>query len=174
MLGLRRPTRTDEASTQDGRLNELSRSQSTTRGRPHPQLIHHGSPPRRSVRRRIGVAAAIGGIVAASLTFVVAPARALAAGNAVVPNSAFTNFTDVAMQATDDGSWPSNANGQRFPFGFNINYFGVVEPGAYINNNGNLTFTGEQSGYNPFGMAGTTTPIIAPYFAMWTPEPGRR
>ena len=146
-------------------MNEFSRSQSITRGRPHPQFIQSGSPPRRPVRRRIGVAAAIAGIVAASLTFVVAPARALAAGNAVVPNSAFTNFTDVAMQPSDDGSWPSEFNPQVFPFGFHINYFGVQEPGAYINNNGNLTFTGALSSFTPFGIAGTTTPIIAPYFA---------
>jgi hypothetical protein len=105
------------------------------------------------------------GMVVASLTFFVAPARALAAGSAVIPNSAFSNFTDVAMQATDDGSWPDNYNPQVFPFGFNINFFGTEEPGAYINNNGNLTFTGPLSEYSPFGLPGATTPIIAPFFA---------
>lgn len=145
-------------------MSSRGRSQLRAAGRTHSSF-KQGSPPRRPVRRRIGVAAAIAGIVAASFTFVVAPARALAAGNAVVPNSAFTSFTDVAMQGTDDGSWPTDTGAQVFPFGFHINYFGVQEPGAYINNNGNLTFTGPLSGYTPFGMAGTTTPIIAPYFA---------
>jgi len=114
---------------------------------------------------RLGVSAAICGIVLASFTFVVAPARALAAGTAVIPNSSFTNFTDVAMQRTDDGSWPSDDAAQVFPFAFNINYFGVDEPGAYINNNGNLTFTGPQSSYTPYGLPGATTPVIAPYFS---------
>jgi hypothetical protein len=117
------------------------------------------------VRRPVGAIAVIVGVVVASLTFAVGPAHALAAGNAVIPNSSFTNFTDVAMQPTDDGSWPDDNAPEVFPFGFNINYFGTDEPGAYINNNGNLTFTGALSTYSPFGLAGTTTPIIAPFFA---------
>ena len=114
---------------------------------------------------RLGVCAAVCGIVVASFTFVVAPARALAAGTAVIPNSSFTNFTDVVMGRTDDGSWPTTGASQVFPFAFNINYFGVDEPGAYINNNGNLTFTGPMSSYTPFGLPGATTPVIAPYFS---------
>ena len=119
----------------------------------------------RPVRRPIGAFAVIVGMVVASFTFFVAPARALASTGAVIPNSAFTNFTDVTMQATDDGSWPADGGAQVFPFGFNINFFGTEEPGAYINNNGDLTFTGPLSEYSPFGLPGATTPIIAPFFA---------
>ena len=119
----------------------------------------------RPVRRPIGAFAVVVGMVVASFTFFVAPARALASTGAVIPNSAFTNFTDVTMQATDDGSWPADGGAQVFPFGFNINFFGTEEPGAYINNNGDLTFTGPLSEYSPFGLPGATTPIIAPFFA---------
>ena len=96
---------------------------------------------------------------------VIAPSRALAAGAAIIPNSAFAGFTDVAMQRSDDGSWPSDVSPAAFPFGFNINYFGAEETGAFVNNNGNITFGSPQSSYSPFGLAGTTLPIIAPFFA---------
>src|SRR5579863_5855578 len=100
-------------------MSSRGRSQLRAAGRTQSSF-NQSSSSNRPVRHRIGVLAAIAGIVAASLTFVVAPARALAAGNAVVPNSAFTNFTDVAMQPSDDGSWPDDSNPQVFPFAFNI------------------------------------------------------
>jgi hypothetical protein len=117
------------------------------------------------VRRRAGALATVFAILTASFTLVIAPSHALAAGTAVIPNTGFTGFTDVAMQRTDDGSWPSDNAGAAFPFGFNINYFGAKYAGVFINNNGNLTFGAEQGDYTPFGMAGATLPIIAPFFA---------
>jgi hypothetical protein len=101
----------------------------------------------------------------ASFVFAASPLRALAAGSAVIPNSGFTGFTDVAMQRSDDGSWPSDSAPAAFPFGFSVNYFGAKYAGVYINNNGNITFGSAQSDYTPFGMAGATLPIIAPFFA---------
>ncbi len=81
------------------------------------------------------------------------------------------------MQATDDGSY-SNGSGlssgcgaprcpstDAYPFGFNINFFGVQYAGAYINNDGNITFGNFLQTYTPFALAGTDTPIIAPFFA---------
>ncbi len=99
------------------------------------------------------------GMSVAMLALVAAPSRALAAGTAVIPNSAFAGFTDVAMGPTDDGSYPG-----AFPFNFNINYFGAQDSGVFINNNGNLTFGGPQDTFSPFGLGGATLPIIAPFF----------
>jgi hypothetical protein len=50
-------------------------------------------------------------------------------------------------------------------FGFSINFFGSFYTGAYLNNNGNMTFLVPLSTYTPFGITGGTTPMIAPFFA---------
>src|SRR5438270_8955721 len=89
------------------------------------------------------------------------PASASADANAVVPNSAFTNFTSTTMGPSDDGSWPCGPTDQwflvvapcpvtvggtqyngpaPFPLGFNINFYGSRYSGAYVNTNGNITF----------------------------------
>jgi hypothetical protein len=115
---------------------------------------------RKRVRSRAGTLAAILAIVAASFGFVLAPARALAAGTAVIPNSSFAGFTGTSLGPTDDGSSPT-----AIAFGFNINYFGTEHSSAWVNNNGNLTFGAADSGFTPFGLAGATTAVIAPFFA---------
>jgi hypothetical protein len=107
----------------------------------------------------MGAMAMVIAMSAALFAFVAAPSRALAAGTAVIPNSGFTGFTDVAMGATDDGSYPS-----AFPFNFNINYFGAEDSSVFINNNGNLTFGSPQDTFSPFGLGGASLPIIAPFF----------
>lgn len=114
---------------------------------------------RKPVRSRAGIIIAALGIVAASFTFAVAPARALAAGTAVLPNSAFAGFTDTSLGPTDDGS--SNTT---IAFGFNMNYFGTEDSAAWVNNNGNLTFNSPNGGFTPFGLPGADTAIIAPFF----------
>ncbi|MDR0716337.1 MAG: VPLPA-CTERM sorting domain-containing protein, partial [Azoarcus sp.] len=49
--------------------------------------------------------------------------------------------------------------------GFSINFFGTDYSQLYVNNNGNVTFDRPLSTYTPFGLNGTSTPIIAPFFA---------
>ena len=54
---------------------------------------------------------------------------------------------------------------ELFPLGFNINFYGTEYSGAYINNNGNITFDSLLSDYTPFDLDGAGIPIIAPFFA---------
>ena len=63
------------------------------------------------------------------------------------------------LPANDDGS-----TGEiQLPFA--ANFFGDVYSSLYVNNNGNVTFTGPQSQYTPFTIDADTPPIIAPFFA---------
>lgn len=82
-----------------------------------------------------------------------------AQANAIVPYSSFGNPSMTVAPTNDDGSTG------LIPFGFNINFYGVEYSGAYLNTNGNVTFTGTLSTYTPFGLASSGTPIIAPFFA---------
>jgi hypothetical protein len=64
-----------------------------------------------------------------------------------------------ALAANDDGS--SAAVGIGFP----INFFGVTHTQLFVNNNGNVTFGAALGAFTPFGLTGTQTAIIAPFFA---------
>ncbi len=68
-------------------------------------------------------------------------------------------FLVNTLPRNDDGS----TSAVTLPFA--INYFGVNFTQTYVNNNGNITFTGPLSTFTPFGLVNTNTPIIAPYFA---------
>src|SRR5438105_4110799 len=81
-------------------------------------------------------------------------ARALPAG-----------FNQTQLPANDDGSSSDYLNGAAITLPFSINFFGTTYTSVYVNNNGNLTFTGPLSTYTPFGLSGGATPIIAPFFA---------
>jgi hypothetical protein len=81
-----------------------------------------------------------------------------AQGGAVV-----SGFNASALAANDDGS----TGLESFGFANPINFYGTTYSGAYLNNNGNLTFTSPLGTYTPFGLtislgAGA---IIAPFFA---------
>jgi hypothetical protein len=69
-----------------------------------------------------------------------------------------SGFTANSLAANDDGS-----TGQ-VDIGFPINFFGINQRVIYINNNGNITFTGAQSAYVPSGLSGGAYKIIAPYW----------
>ncbi len=103
---------------------------------------------------------------------------ASAAANAVVPDSAITGFTPIEFAPNDDGTYPCGGSGNApppctgaetgptpVPLGFNINFYGTEYSGAYINNNGNITFDNPLPTYTPFGLAGTSSVIVAPFFA---------
>jgi Nidogen-like len=71
-----------------------------------------------------------------------------------------TGFSSNSLAANDDGSAPVTS------LGFTANFFGNNFSQTYVNNNGNLTFTGSLSTYSPFGLNGaTSTPIIAAFFS---------
>ena len=134
------------------------------------------------VRRPFGVlgavallAASFGAAIGAS---VIASAPAAAASNAVVPNSAISNYQDITFGPNDDGTYPCGGGGNappvctgtqtgpaKVPLGFNMNFFGTSYSGVYVNNNGNLTFDSALSVFSPFGLAQTSHVIIAPFFA---------
>lgn len=67
-------------------------------------------------------------------------------------------FSTNVLGANDDGS-----TGQ-VPIGFTINLFGTSYSNLYVNNNGNVTFDNPLSTFTPFGLNGTATKIIAPFF----------
>lgn len=70
-----------------------------------------------------------------------------------------TRFTDNTLPANDDGSTA------LVNIGFNVNFYGVSQGNLYVNNNGNVTFTGPLGTYTPFGLLTSAIPIIAPFFA---------
>ncbi len=70
-----------------------------------------------------------------------------------------TGFSSNTLPANDDGSTG------LVNLGFTANFFGTSYTSTYVNNNGNLTFTGPLATFTPFGLVGTNTPIIAAFFA---------
>jgi hypothetical protein len=72
-----------------------------------------------------------------------------------------------AVSLSNGGTLPRNDDGSTnlVPVGFTINFYGYTANQLYVNNNGNVTFTGPLSEYTPFGLAGAGTRIIAPFFA---------
>jgi hypothetical protein len=108
--------------------------------------------------------------------------------NAVIPTSpnpgtnpdVINNYVQVDFPANDDGTWPCGGAGNAsppcpgpegqtgpttYPFGFNINFFGSEFSGAYVNNNGNVTFAEPLPTYTPMDLTSFGSPIIAPFFA---------
>ncbi len=67
--------------------------------------------------------------------------------------------TTNTLPRNDDGSTGA------IPLPFGINFFGTNFTQTYVNNNGNITFNGPLGTFTPFGLDGTNTPIIAPFFA---------
>jgi len=72
-----------------------------------------------------------------------------------------------SVSLSSGGTLPRNDDGSTglVPIGFNVNFYGFSATQLYVNNNGNVTFTGPLSTYTPFGLAGAGTRIIAPFFA---------
>ena len=79
---------------------------------------------------------------------------AVAEAGAILPG-----FNTTTMHVNDDESEGPVA------IGFTINFFGSNYRDLYVNNNGNVTFTGPMWTYTPFSLLGAATPIIAPFFA---------
>lgn len=78
------------------------------------------------------------------------------------PSGALINAAECnqnVLYANDD--WSSSA--VQLPF--DVNFYGSSFDRLWVNNNGNVTFDAPLSTYTPFGLAGTSSKIIAPFFA---------
>jgi|tagenome__1003787_1003787.scaffolds.fasta_scaffold20988994_6 RHS repeat-associated protein len=76
-----------------------------------------------------------------------------AAGTAIL-----AGFDATSFPGNDDGSTPVDLP-------FSINFFGQNYSSAYLNNNGNLTFTGSLGTYTPYPLSNQGPAIIAAFFA---------
>jgi hypothetical protein len=96
--------------------------------------------------------------VAAATTLAAFAGRAGATDltGALVPSS---DCVQHQLDRNDDGSTSS----VQLPFP--VNFFGQSHDALWVNNNGNVTFDGPLVTYTPFGLAGTSAQIIAPFFA---------
>jgi hypothetical protein len=92
----------------------------------------------------------------------------LAATLAVAGMSGITAFADPirTFAGSAANTLPGNDDGSTglVNIGFTLNFFGSTYSSLYVNNNGNLTFTGPLSTFTPFSLLSTSTPIIAPFF----------
>lgn len=80
--------------------------------------------------------------------------------NTMFGGAVVAGFDATALAANDDGSTG------LVGFGLGpLNFFGTDYTGAYLNNNGNMTFGSALSTYTPFGITGGTLAMIAPFFA---------
>ena len=68
-------------------------------------------------------------------------------------------FNTNILPANDDGSTGF------VPFGFTLNFYGTNFSGAFINNNGNITFDHASGVFTPFGLTSVVAQIVAPFFA---------
>lgn len=93
-------------------------------------------------------------LIASAVAFVLLMAPAAHAGAIHDANLFTTNFP-----GNDDGSTALQS------LGFGINFNGVNYSSAYVNNNGNITFTTPLSTFTPFGITGGSLPMLAPFFA---------
>ena len=104
-----------------------------------------------------GALTALTGIVLAAVT-------TIADSNLISSSSLYTDqigggLGGIALTANDDGS-----SGVQ-NLGFTLNFFGANYTQYYINNNGNITFSGPLGSYTPTGPQGSSQPIISPFFA---------
>lgn len=102
-----------------------------------------------SIDRRSG--AALGLLI---VSLLIGSLSAHAAAVRVIPG-----FTPTALPANDDGSTST-----AIPIGFNGNFFGTSFNSVFVNNNGNVTLGRPLSTFTPFGLTGTVSQIIAPFF----------
>jgi Nidogen-like len=111
---------------------------------------------RRSLRRGLGSALPVFMVIASGFLFAApADAAAVASGAVVGASGCEANV----LPANDDGSTG------EIQLPFELDFFGSRYHSLWVNNNGNVTFTGPMSTYTPFTINASTPPIIAPFFA---------
>ena len=114
-------------------------------------------------RRRTGAAAGLIcllGLVALALTV-----SAGAEGPNAVQNLAGCNAN--TLPAGDDNS------SDAVPLGFTANFFGHVFDNLYVNQNGNVSFTGPLGNFTPQDFTTFSEPIIAPFLADVDTQPAQ-
>ncbi|MGA2245800.1 MAG: nidogen-like domain-containing protein [Verrucomicrobiota bacterium] len=82
-------------------------------------------------------------------------------------------FTSTVYGPNDDGTYPCTGPYDGIPpgtpqlvsIGFAVNFYGSAFSSLYLNNNGNITFDEPLGEFTPFGLVGTSSQIIAPFFA---------
>jgi hypothetical protein len=92
--------------------------------------------------------------VFAAATFAVV---SISANAAAIRDAA--SFTGNTLARNDDSSTG------LVNTGFTLNFSGVTASQVYVNNNGNITFTGPLSTFTPSSITGNSLRIIAPFFA---------
>ncbi|MBO1268114.1 nidogen-like domain-containing protein [Arthrobacter cavernae] len=103
----------------------------------------------------------ITGTISAVFLAAALAAQPLVAQAVMEPAEAIINAAECnanVLRANDDSSSAS----VQLPFG--VNFYGSSFESLWVNNNGNVTFDGPLSTYTPFGLAGTSSKIIAPFF----------
>ena len=68
-------------------------------------------------------------------------------------------FVATVLPRNDDGSSPA------VPLGFTANFFGTTYDNVFVNNNGDITFTGPYSAFTPSNLNTIQNVIIAGFFA---------
>ena len=116
--------------------------------------IAHSLEHRVARAARFGMRARALAVVAAVLLGVLAPA-----GLAPAAVQASDHCSDASLAPNDDGS------SALVNIGFTIDFFGTDYSALYVNNNGNVTFTGPLVQFTPTPIVGAATPIIAPFWA---------
>lgn len=99
--------------------------------------------------------------IIALIAAIAGSASATGTARAEGPNAVvnLVGCTAHSIPANDDDSSPSVA------LPFTLNFFGKNYSALYVNNNGNVTFDGPLGEYTPFGLNGTQSVIVAPFFA---------
>ena len=83
----------------------------------------------------------------------------LGAGTATAQIRGDAGFTANTLFRNDDGS----TGFVGLPF--LANFFGAAYFGLYVNNNGNVTFSGPSGMFHPSSITNPGTPVLAPFFA---------
>lgn len=107
----------------------------------------------------VASALTVGGFGAAQAATTIIPNAALIASTTYYTDTIGGGIGPVSLAAQDDS--PSI----QYNLGFSLNFFGTSYTSFYLNNNGNITFTGPLSSYVPSGPTGSPQPIISPFFA---------
>jgi hypothetical protein len=92
---------------------------------------------------------------------------AAAVGNAVLPTNPGPGNSPVVINNYVQNIFPPNDDGSTAltPLGFHIDFFGQNFGSAYVNNNGNITFTAPLHTFTPSDLTTFGSPIVAPFFA---------